>query len=110
MIYHAQTVFTRTTKGVREARSTKLPRELSRIFAAVDGKATVAELISKSGVPEGHCHLALEQLVIAMKVKVLEPRAADFLPHDGSQNDVCESARLDTVERTTNRSLAHTLK
>ena len=60
MIYHAQTVFTRTTKGVREARSTKLPRELSRIFAAVDGKATVAELISKSGVPEGHCHLALE--------------------------------------------------
>ncbi len=62
MIYHAETVFTRTTKGVREARSTKLPRELSRIFSTVDGKCSVAELVSKSGVAEGHCHLALEQL------------------------------------------------
>ena len=39
----------RTTKGVREARSTKLPRELSRVFASVNGKGTVAELISKIG-------------------------------------------------------------
>ena len=63
MLYHPQTIFARTTKGICEARSTKLPRELSRIFAAVDGKAAVSELISKSGVPEGHCHLTLEQLV-----------------------------------------------
>ncbi len=62
MLYHPQTIFARTTKGIREARNTKLPRELSRLFAAVDGKAAVSELISISGVPVGHCHLALEQL------------------------------------------------
>ena len=63
MIYHPETIFTRTTKGIREARSTKLPRELSRVFAAVDGKSTVGDLVNKSGIAEGHCHLALDQLV-----------------------------------------------
>lgn len=63
MIYHPETVFTRTTKGIREARSTKLPRELSRVFAAIDGKSNVANLVEKSGIAEGHCHLALDQLM-----------------------------------------------
>src|SRR5204862_1641626 len=70
MLYQPQTIFTRTTKGVREARSTRLPRELSRVFAAEDGKGTVAELVSKSGVAEGHCHIALEQLVTEGYIRI----------------------------------------
>ncbi len=77
MLYHAQAVFTRTTKGVREARGVKLPRDLSRIFSVVDGKATVAELVKKSGVAEGHCHLALEQLVIEGYIRVFTAPGID---------------------------------
>ena len=60
MPFHAETVFTRTTKGVREAHSTKLPRELSRVFAGVNGKSAVGEVLAKSGVPEAHGQIALK--------------------------------------------------
>ena len=78
MAFHPQTVFTRTTKGVREARSTKLPRELSRVFSAVDGKAAVAEVISKSGIAEGHAQLALDQLVTEGYIRIFSvPEGTD---------------------------------
>ena len=77
MSYQSLVVFARTTKGVREARSTKLPRELARVFSAVDGKATVADLIAKSGVAEGHAQLALDQLVTEGYIRVF------FVPDGG---------------------------
>lgn len=80
MAFHPQTVFTRTTKGVREARTSKLPRELSRVFSAVDGKAPVADVVAKSGVAEGHAQLALDQLTTEGYIRIFSvPDGTDGL-------------------------------
>ena len=45
-----QTIYTKTAKGVLEVKNKtiRLPRELERVFALVDGKSTVAEMLQRN--------------------------------------------------------------
>src|SRR4051812_1707026 len=60
-----ETVYTKTAKGILEARnkSAKLPRELTPVFQAIDGKATVGEIEAHSGLTTPQFHHALNPLV-----------------------------------------------
>lgn len=59
------TVFSRTEKGTEEIRSrtVKLPREVGLVFLSVDGKASVAELLPRSGMDAAQFYRTLEMLV-----------------------------------------------
>src|SRR6187402_3171070 len=62
---HPETIYTKTTKGVLAVKNKTalLPRDLSMVFLAVDGKSTVAELAKKSGLSEGAIPAALKRLI-----------------------------------------------
>src|SRR6185369_12668896 len=69
---HAETIYTKTTKGVLAVKNktTRMPRDLSMVFLAVDGKSTLAELAKKSGLAEGAIPAALKRLISDGYVKI----------------------------------------
>ena len=48
MAIHPRTIYTKTPKGVMEAK--KLDRASGKLFVTVDGKSTVTDLAKKSGI------------------------------------------------------------
>ena len=69
---HPQTVFTKTSKGVLEVKNKtiKLPRELSVVFLAVDGKSTFSDLVSKSGIPANKLEEGVNKLIADGYIRV----------------------------------------
>lgn len=68
-----ETIYTKTAKGVLEVKNKtiRLTRELGMVFLAVDGKARVADLGNKSGVPDAVIAAALKKLIADGYVKFL---------------------------------------
>ena len=62
MPIHPKTIYTKTPKGVLEAKNAKLDRAQNRAFVAVDGKSTVTDLIKKADLAEKELHEILDQL------------------------------------------------
>ena len=50
MAIHPRTIYTKTPKGVMEAK--KLDRASGKLFVTVDGKSTVTDLAKKSGIED----------------------------------------------------------
>ena len=75
---HSDTVYTKTAKGILEIKNktVRLPRDIGLVFLAVDGKATVAELESRSGMPAEKLHQTLEKLVADGYIKTIGGPAA----------------------------------
>jgi hypothetical protein len=73
-----QTVYTKTAKGILELRnkSARLSRELAVVFQSVDGKATVTELLPKSGMTAPQLHQALNTLVSDGYIKTVATATA----------------------------------
>src|SRR6185369_15662679 len=73
----AETIFTKTTKGVLAVKNKtiRMPRDLSMVFLAVDGKSTVAELAKKSGLAEGAIPAALKRLLSDGYVRIFSDGA-----------------------------------
>ncbi|MDB5903438.1 MAG: hypothetical protein JWM26_2316 [Betaproteobacteria bacterium] len=93
-----QTVYTKTAKGILELRnkSARLSRELAVVFQSVDGKATVTELLPKSGMTAPQLHQALNTLVSDGYIKtvaVAPPQAAGDDP-DVEFDSSAEATRL----------------
>src|SRR6185369_16974522 len=83
----AETIFTKTTKGVLAVKNKtiRMPRDLSMVFLAVDGKSTVAELAKKSGLSEGAIPAALKRLISNGYVRISADGAiANGVPADGA--------------------------
>lgn len=81
-----QTIYTKTAKGVLEIRNrtVRLPRDLERVFTLVDGKSTVAEMLSKDdGISSEEIGLALEKLATEGLIKIFSTDAA---PNPPAQN------------------------
>jgi hypothetical protein len=59
------TVFTKTPKGIEEikSRAVKLPRDAGLVFLSIDGRASVAELLPRSGMTAPRFYETLEMLV-----------------------------------------------
>ena len=82
---HSDTIYTRTSKGSLEIknRTVKLPRDIGLVFLAVDGKATVADLESRSGMSGEKLHQTLGKLVADGYIKAIEGSAAGTGPAPG---------------------------
>ena len=59
-----ETVFAKTDKGIEEIRSrtVKLPRDAGLVFLSIDGKASAAELLPRSGMAAPQFYRTLEML------------------------------------------------
>jgi hypothetical protein len=88
-----QTVYTKTAKGILELRnkSARLSRELALVFQSVDGKATVADLLPRSGMTAAQLHQALHTLVSDGYIKTVAT-AAPQAPRDDSDVEFDASA------------------
>ncbi|HET9663152.1 MAG TPA: hypothetical protein VFP00_02905, partial [Burkholderiales bacterium] len=96
---HPLTVYTKTAKGVLETRSKtgKLTRELNRVFLMVDGKSTVAQIVTKDDdLEEDKLHEALAKLEAEGYIKIFSapaeaaafsPAAVDLEPTDELELD-----------------------
>src|SRR6185369_7085545 len=73
----AETIFTKTTKGVLAVKNKtiRMPRDLSMVFLAVDGKSTVAELAKRSGLAEAAIPAALKRLLSDGYVRIFSDGA-----------------------------------
>src|SRR5690349_9918907 len=75
MAIHPRTIYTKTPKGVMEAK--KLDRTAGSVFLTVDGKSTVTDLLKKSGLDEKKLHELLEKLTTDGYLRVFSsPEAA----------------------------------
>lgn len=85
----AQTILTKTAKGILETRDRagRLTRELRAVLVAVDGKATVAQLLAKSGMIEQPFQQALGTLLADGYIKVVAPQGATAEP-PGADTDL----------------------
>ncbi|MGQ0523173.1 MAG: hypothetical protein ACT4P8_05880, partial [Betaproteobacteria bacterium] len=75
---HPLTVYTKTAKGVLETRSKtgKLTRDLNRVFLLVDGKSTVAQILTKDrDLEEEKLHEALGKLESDGYIKIFSAPA-----------------------------------
>ena len=83
---HPETIYTKTTKGVLAVKNktTRMPRDLSMVFLAVDGKSTLAELAKKSGLAEGAIPAALKRLLSDGYVRIFSDGAT---PNVATAND-----------------------
>lgn len=72
-----ETVYTKTAKGILEARnkSAKLPRELTAVFQAIDGRATVGEIQPRLGLSMPQVHQTLNTLVTDGYIKAVKAAA-----------------------------------
>src|SRR6476619_6551227 len=88
---HPETIYTKTTKGVLAVKNktSRLPRDLSMVFLAVDGKSTVAELAKKSGLSEGAIPAALKRLISDGYVRIFSDGATanGAIANDTPAND-----------------------
>src|SRR6185503_19821552 len=77
MAIHPRTIYTKTPKGVMEAK--KLDRASGKLFVTVDGKSTVTDLAKKSGIEDKELEALLEKLTTDGYIRVFsspEPPAA----------------------------------
>jgi hypothetical protein len=117
------TVFTKTAKGLVELDGKRtLPAELNVIFLAVDGRATVADLLTRFGLSADELHRSLETLVHDGYIEHAQRRAEQGIPSDertaldftaGRLEDADAGAAapepaLDTAERERAREHAST--
>lgn len=81
-----QTIYTKTAKGVLEIRNktVKLPRELGLVFLSVDGKATVGDLLPRSGMSAPQFQHALTTLVTDGYIKVVSAGGGPTVASDDS--------------------------
>lgn len=69
----SNTVYTKTAKGILEIKNktVRLPRDVGLVFLSIDGKATVADLAAKSGMPPPKLNQALEKLLADGYIKTV---------------------------------------
>ena len=84
-----ETIYTKTAKGILEIRNktVKLSRELGLVFLAVDGKASVGDLLPHSGMSAAQFNHALNSLVTDGYIKVVS-QAGDRLSIPAGEADL----------------------
>lgn len=82
-----QTVYTKTAKGILEIRNktVKLPRDVGLVLLLVDGKASVAELLPRSGMSSTQLNNALNTLATDGYIKAV---AYEPAPAAGNDDDL----------------------
>ena len=93
------TVYTKTAKGVLQIsnKTLRLHRDFSHLLTLVDGKASIAELLLKSGrLSEAKLYKALDTLTGEGLIKILVTSPDTEFSHDVNFSDSIQVSELDT--------------
>src|SRR5689334_14686975 len=108
MAIHPRTIYTKTPKGVMEAK--KLDRASGNVFVTVDGKSTVADLLKKSGLEDKKLEELLEKLTTDGYIRVFSspepPPAAAPAPAKPGAKGAAPAASDDDFDFTTPQAMS----
>ena len=90
----SESVYTKTAKGILEVKNkaVKVPRELTLVLLAIDGKSSIGELQPRSGMTAPQFHHAIGNLVADGYIKVVSPARETTAAHDDEVDFIPQQA------------------